>query len=326
MTASKVFVLPSGVKLIAAVEAEDASGWTLSAPMELGAGDHEGLTPFLPHALVDRFVLRRELVLAAYEPGPPLRDRHLEAGWKFSATAGARLAGAAAAPGAAPSPPVLPPPGKNRAEGDVDRLVHEHFFAGRSYRGVFVDVGAARPDFLSVSALYRGLGWRVLALEPNPEFAELQRRAGSEVLQYACGARDEDDVEFTLVNQHGQAYEGGKVSYESFSSLGIKPEYAALKSDLDKRHIRVKLRRLDTVLRQHAPEVRDPDILSVDVEGWEMEVLDGLDLARNRPRVMVIENLFKSQAYVDRLARDGYVLWRRLEPNDVYVDRALVGA
>jgi hypothetical protein len=44
-----------------------------------------------------------------------------------------------------------------QVEGGIDRLVYDRFFAGVT-GGVFVDVGAGRPDFLSMSALYRGLG------------------------------------------------------------------------------------------------------------------------------------------------------------------------
>jgi FkbM family methyltransferase len=210
---------------------------------------------------------------------------------------------------------------QNTVEGDIDEVIYERFFAGE--KGVFVDVGAATPDFLSISAHYRELGWRVIAVEPNPEFCELQRRAGVESLQYACGDHDEDDVDFTLVNQHGQDYLGGKVSYESFSSLGIKKEYADLKSGLDERRIKVKMRRLDRLLRECTPPVEHIDILSIDVEGWEMEVLDGLDMSKLRPRVLIIENLFRSPRYVERLIGDGYVLWKRSYPNDVYVARSV---
>lgn len=209
------------------------------------------------------------------------------------------------------------------AEGDVDRIVRQAFFAERR-DGLFVDVGAARPDYLSISALFRSLGWRVIALEPNPDFCRLHAERGLEILQYACGSRDEDDVPFQVVDSRGAGYSGGHVSFESFSSLAIKPEYAALKRGLHVHEIKVKLRRLDTVLRTHAPDVERIDILSIDVEGWELEVLDGLDMARHRPRVIIVENLFNSRRYRQHLAPHGYLLWRRIYPNDVFVSGELV--
>ena len=211
----------------------------------------------------------------------------------------------------------------NKAEGNVDQIIQRRFFPEQR-SGILVDIGAARPDYLSISALYRSMGWRVIAIEPNPEFCDLHRQKGYEVLQYACGEHDEDNVDFFVVDSHGAQYANGEVSYESFSSLGIKDSYAALKHNLDKRKIQVNLRRLDTILKTHAPDVEHLDILSVDVEGWELEVLRGLSTEKYRPQVMVIENVFNAREYRDYMKSIGYILWRRVRPNDVYVRSELI--
>jgi FkbM family methyltransferase len=205
------------------------------------------------------------------------------------------------------------------AEGGVDELVRARFFSNGD-SGVLVEVGAAHPDYLSISALYRKLGWTVVAVEPNPEFCELHRARGHEILQFACGDHDKDDVDFSVVDSRGTTYKGGNVSYESFSSLAIKDSYAKLvDSDLSVRNIKVNLRRLDTLLEDHAPAIERIGILAVDVEGWELEVLNGLDFERFTPRVLIIENLFAEDRYRDYMRTKGYALWRYIEPNDVYV-------
>lgn len=211
----------------------------------------------------------------------------------------------------------------NRAEGDVDKIVLRRFFGDRI--GVFVEVGAARPDFLSVSALYRERGWKVIAIEPNPTYCDMHRASGHEVLEYACGDRDHDDVDFSVVDSHGAEYEGGNVSFESFSSLAIKPSYASLKPNLDTTTIKVRLRRLDTILADHAPFVDAIDILCVDVEGWELEVLSGLNFQRYRPKVMIIENMFFEASYNVFMKERGYTLWRTILFNEVYVRRDMLG-
>lgn len=206
----------------------------------------------------------------------------------------------------------------NRAEGDVDKIVQKRFFPSEKM-GVFIDVGAARPDFLSVSSLYRATGWKIIAIEPNPDFCKLHEDLGHEVLQYACGDHDEDDVEFSVVDSHGISYEKGNVSFESFSSLGIKESYANLTDDLDVKKIKVNLRKLDTLLKTYAPNIASIDILSIDVEGWELEVIDGLDVEKYQPRVMIVENLFNERKYSKYMKDINYVLWKRIYPNDVYV-------
>ena len=209
-------------------------------------------------------------------------------------------------------------------EMGIDEFIRNSFFPDYSYRGVYVEVGAAGPEYLSMSMHFRENGWRVIGIEPNPEFCKMHHEKGYEVLQYACGDHDEDDVEFFIVNSQGAAYNGGNVSYESFSSLGLKNAYAELKKDIHQQKITVKLRRLDTILKTHAPDIKHIDILSIDVEGWELEVMDGLDTTQCLPRLIVIENMFSSNRYLRYMRKRGYWLWRRVYPNDVYINKELV--
>jgi FkbM family methyltransferase len=211
----------------------------------------------------------------------------------------------------------------NRAELDVDQKVFAKFFDDGRRDRVFVDVGAARPDYLSISQLFRQKGWRVICIEPNPEFASLHRELGHEVYECACGAVDEDEVEFMLANSHGQAYEGGSVTYESFSSLSLKPGYRSLLPDnVELKPIKVKVRRLDSILEEAG--VSSVDVISADVEGWELEVLQGVDLRRINPSVIILENFLRDKAYKRRLRQLGYVLWKRLFPNEVYIRPVLL--
>lgn len=205
-------------------------------------------------------------------------------------------------------------------ETPVAALVYRHFFrAQRS--GVCVEVGAARPDFLSIGAVFRGYGWRVIAVEPNPAFCEMQRAQGAEVLQFACGPADADDIEFSVVHSR----ENGEITNESLSSLGVKPGYAALhpnfEPDQDVEIIRVAVRRLDSLLQDYAPNVSQVDCLAIDTEGWELEVLQGFDLERFSPRVVILENLLDADSYRDYMTGRGYRLWRRLPPNEIYERR-----
>ena len=171
-----------------------------------------------------------------------------------------------------------------------------------------------------MSAMYRDIGWRVIAIEPNPVFCEAHRAAGHEIFEYACSDHEEDGAVFEVVDAHGAVYEGVPVSFESYSALAIRDAYRALHpGDLDVRRITVNVRRLDSILAAHAPDVDRIDAVSIDVEGWELEVLAGFAVERYRPRVLIVENLFDEPAYVRTLGSRGYRLWRRVGPNDVYV-------
>ena len=63
------------------------------------------------------------------------------------------------------------------AEHDIDIVVKNAFFA-EFKPGVFVEVGAARPDYLSISESFRKQGWKIIAIEPNPKFLRRPSCAG----------------------------------------------------------------------------------------------------------------------------------------------------
>jgi hypothetical protein len=140
-------------------------------------------------------------------------------------------------------------PWSTSAESDVDRLVDRTFF-GHTKFGALIEVGAAKPDYLSVSARFRRRGWRIISMEPNPFFCEFHRKKGLDIIQCACGASDQDDVSFYVVKTFG-VYHGHKVTNESFSSLGIKEKYAKMMDNAKAEitEIKVNVRRLDTILK-----------------------------------------------------------------------------
>src|SRR5438093_7481217 len=84
--------------------------------------------------------------------------------------------------------------------------------------------------------------------------------------------------------------------------------------------IDVPVRTLDDILF----EARAPlgfDFLSIDVEGHELEVLSGFDLARWRPRLILIEDHVGNLGKHKFLKNSGYRLIRRCENNGWYVPR-----
>ena len=94
--------------------------------------------------------------------------------------------------------------------------------------------------------------------------------------------------------------------------------------DAETREIKVKVRRLDTILLEHAPDIKEIDIVCIDVEGWELEVLNGLSFETYQPKVFIVENLFMQKSYFDYMERQGYHLWRHIDPNDIFVRRDLL--
>lgn len=62
------------------------------------------------------------------------------------------------------------------------------------------------------------------------------------------------------------------------------------------------------------------DLVSIDVEGGEKDVLDGFDLDRYRPRILLIENDRPAAREIEPYLGDrGYRKFHRQKINDFYV-------
>ncbi len=191
-----------------------------------------------------------------------------------------------------------------------DELKREFF--RNSDKGYFVEVGANHPEQLSQTLDLEQRGWSGVLVEPQPEFAaELRRRRLAKVFAEACSSRRNSGSRMTL------HLAGGHSSFDRELNLAEVKPYGV---------IEVPVRTLDEMLTEAgAPTI---DFISIDVEGHELEVLDGFDLARWRPRLVVIEDLLLHLRLHRWLTQGGYRWLRRTGINNWYVptkDRPALG-
>ena len=141
--------------------------------------------------------------------------------------------------------------------------------------GFYVDVGAADPDVASVTRHFYELGWRGINIDPRADaISSLDEKRPRDVnLCLAAGAMD-GEVEFSR-----------NLSDPDLSTFA--PDTRAGWSDEDRADQIVEVRRLDSILDQYVDG--EIDFLKIDVEGAERDVLEGIDLGRWRPTVVVVE-------------------------------------
>ncbi len=203
------------------------------------------------------------------------------------------------------------------AEHNTDKIIRETYFPDFNYKGVIVEVGGATPEFLSMSKHFKDNGWRTIVFEPNPTFAKQHREAGNEIYEIAISNEDLDNQDFTIVKQNVSAY-GGIVTDHSFSSISVKDEYIEKTgfklTNENSEVIKVNIRRLESVL-----DIKEIDILSIDTEGWELEVMKGIDTNKINCKVIVMENLFHNPEYTEYMKSIGYFLDNKIEYNYIYI-------
>lgn len=197
-------------------------------------------------------------------------------------------------------------------------------FLGDRTDGLFVEVGAYDGVFVSNSWGLAERGWRGLMAEPVPALAQACRtnhsnHPGVTVIERAVGPEDDRDVRLQVAGTLTTANPDAFLEFE-------KVDWAV--GALTDEVVVVKSQRLDTLLEEHgAPE--GFDLLGVDVEGFEAEVFAGFDLARWRPKMLIVELLdthpdllltSRSDAELGRRILDvGYVVVFKDQINTVFV-------
>jgi FkbM family methyltransferase len=195
---------------------------------------------------------------------------------------------------------------------ETDRVIRG-FFPDEEYKGVIVDVGAAHPVLMSNSHHFRECGWTVIPVEPNPRFCAMYEERGWPVLQYAASNRDSDDVEFNVTPYLGH----GIPDTEGMPHSSLGSRYNADPADQHEK-IKVRVRKLDTLLAEHYPALTAIDVLTVDVEGWEPEVIEGINIVKLAPKVVVLEE-YEGRDYGGLMHRLGYKVAVSLENDKLYV-------
>ena len=148
-------------------------------------------------------------------------------------------------------------------------------FAGVE-RGFYVDVGAQDPRFDSVTKAFYDLGWHGINLEPVEHW---HRKLVEE--------RPRDINLCLAAGDHAGAIEFHETDESGLSTASAEFARRLREAGHALRTRQVPVDTLDAICRRH--DVREVHFLKVDVEGAEAEVLRGLDLARLRPWVILVE-------------------------------------
>lgn len=148
-------------------------------------------------------------------------------------------------------------------------------------KGVYVDIGCWDPVKASNSYYFHLRGWKGICIDPNPKMQELftKKRRSDIFVNNAVGTSNEILTYYMLE--------------DSLSSMNTL-DYSFIRDhQLENKIFEKKVIQtvsLKTILEEHLVIGEVIDFLDVDVEGFDLEVLQSNDWERFRPKIILVES------------------------------------
>lgn len=194
---------------------------------------------------------------------------------------------------------------KSYAQLGQDLLALKFFHLYPAHHKVFLDIGAFDGIGFSNSRLFFEQGWMGVCVEPVlKNFTKLQKLYdGTNVVTVRAAATDhEGQLELNVATIPWAEEWGSDVSSPADDTKERWPDYIWDKEVVPATTVNKIL---------EASRISHVDFVSIDVEGQELAVLRGFDLATYQPHLIVVEYSDKAerQALVKHLSNQGYFVW-----------------
>ena len=155
----------------------------------------------------------------------------------------------------------------------IDKLLHY------PQNGFYIDVGANDPDILNNTKRFYKRGWSGINIEPDVNKFKKIKKYRKRDINLCCGVGSKNDQLIFY-----------KMSHDTISTFS---EATARQSEKDGYKVLQKIPFKIITLKDICDSyIKDKkiDFMSIDTEGYDMEVLKGNDWNRYRPKLICIED------------------------------------
>lgn len=162
---------------------------------------------------------------------------------------------------------------------------------GFKKKGVYIDIGAGHPDHINNTRKFYERGWRGINIEPDVNCYKLflERRPGDVNLNLAAGKGETNYYE----------YIGKETDFGFFSATCLEDRGKTYSTEIFKPK-KIILTPLSRIFKEQ--NLNFVDFITIDVEGFENNVLESNDWKKNKVRILCIEG----RDYDDFLKKFGY--------------------
>ena len=216
----------------------------------------------------------------------------------------------------------------NKAQINQDLILDEQIF-NKKTKGTFVEVGALDGHGASNTWFFeKERDWSGLLIEPNPiEFIKMGLHPRPLSFKENCAISNEErEVDFFSIGGPCNVLSGIVDFYPKEHKERINRELHQYK-DYPEGHpfhstheiIKIKSYKLQTLLEKY--NLLNIDLVSIDVEGAELQVLNSIDFEKTNIHCFLIENNYNPDQIIEFLNRKKYKLLKNIEWDLVFIKK-----
>lgn len=199
-----------------------------------------------------------------------------------------------------------------------DCIIDFMFNLRKISKPTYIDIGAFHPFALSNTAKFHLNGSWGITIEPNPDQHKhfLKYRKGAVNLNMGVGSESSSLTYYKMnvptMNTFNESAAKDLVENQGFTIL-------------DK--ITLPIKSLKEIISEYA-QGKFPDLLSLDVEGFDEQILTQIDYENNYPKIICVETMEfthdgtgkKNDKIISYLQSKGYILYADTNINSIFVN------
>lgn len=165
------------------------------------------------------------------------------------------------------------------SQGGEDAIISKTFdYFIPIQKGFYLDIGAYHPYKHSNTYLLYKSGWNGINVDPRPGTKSLFDKIRKRDINVEAGIGSRDgQMTYYILDENSTM---NSFSKENLEKLGVFEQV--------KRTLEIPVFTVDSLMKKY-PEIKEIDYLNIDAEGFEMEILSGINFDSVAPKVISIE-------------------------------------
>ncbi|HRH44917.1 MAG TPA: FkbM family methyltransferase [Pyrinomonadaceae bacterium] len=192
----------------------------------------------------------------------------------------------------------------------------------------YLDIGANNPKYISNTFSFYEQGFTGVLVEPNPHLCEKLRSVRPKDTVVNVGIGTDENITEADFYMFGEEADGLSTFSEKEAKYWETVGLGGKKFQVE-HVIKMSLMNINQVIEKYFTEF--PDFISIDVEGWDLKILQTFDFEKYTPAVFCVETLaYKDDGSTYRLTeindffeQNGYFSFHQTYANDIFVNQNL---